>query len=203
MSECCGGAYARVNQIPLVRQTPCRPVRRDSRTMRTSLNKTCNQIAARDSVLVNMHSYSSPLTETANQPLSASYQLLRLTYGLVPFLAGLDKFFNLLTDWEKYVPSAAAHLLPVTPGTFMLAVGIIEMIAGLAVLTILPRLGALVVTVWLIGVALSAGLAGYFDVAVRDLVMAAGAYTLAQLATLRGEREVAPTSVGATVKGHA
>jgi hypothetical protein len=57
-------------------------------------------------------------------------------------------------------------------------VGVIEMAAGLAVLTVLPRIGSLVVTAWLIAVALSAGLAGYFDVAVRDLLIAAGAYTL-------------------------
>ena len=148
-----------------------------------------------------MQPNSTPLHETP--ALSGSYQLLRLTYGLVPFLAGLDKFFNLLTDWEKYVPSVVADLLPVSPGTFLGVVGVIEMIAGLAVLTILPRLGALVVTVWLIGVALSAGLAGYFDVAVRDLVMAAGAYTLAQIAALRDETDVAPAALRATVKGHA
>lgn len=150
-----------------------------------------------------MQSNSSSLSETANEILPGSYQLLRLAYGLVPFLAGLDKFFNLLTHWEKYLPSAVTHLLPVSPGTFMVVIGVIEMIAGLAVLTVLPRLGALVVMVWLIGVALSAGLAGYFDVAVRDLVMAAGAYTLAQMAALREDPELAAAEVRGTVKGHA
>lgn len=148
-----------------------------------------------------MESNSTSFSETP--ALSGSYQLLRLTYGIVPFLAGLDKFFNLLTHWEKYVPTAVTQLLPVSGGTFMCVVGVIEMIAGLAVLTVLPRLGALIVTVWLIGVAASAALAGFFDVAVRDLVMAVGAYTLAQIAAARGEPDLAVSSVGRTVKGHA
>jgi uncharacterized membrane protein YphA (DoxX/SURF4 family) len=135
--------------------------------------------------------------------LSGTYQLLRITYGLVPFLAGLDKFFNLLTNWEKYLPSAVAQLLPVSPRLFMDAVGVIEMVAGLAVLTILPRIGALVVTVWLIAVALSAGLAGYFDIAVRDLVMAAGAYTLARIAALQDGSYVASVGNPARMQRHA
>jgi uncharacterized membrane protein YphA (DoxX/SURF4 family) len=142
----------------------------------------------------NLHDESS---------LSRTYQLLRFTYGLVPFLAGLDKFFNLLTNWEKYLPPAVAHLLPMSPGMFMAVVGIIEMLAGLAVLTILPRSGAVVVMIWLVAVGLSAALAGYFDVAVRDLVMAVGAYTLAQLAARKDAFYNEPISVRESLRQHA
>lgn len=135
--------------------------------------------------------------------LSRTYQLLRFTYGLVPLLAGLDKFFNLLTNWDKYLPPTVAHLLPVSPGVFMGVVGVIEMIAGLAVLTILPRIGALVVMIWLVAVGLSAAMAGYFDVAVRDLVMAIGAYTLAQLAARRDASYDEPTRARESLRQHA
>lgn len=115
------------------------------------------------------------------------YIPLRLCYGLVPIVAGADKFTNLLTDWSQYLPSQAAGLLPFEPGVFMMIVGVIEIVAGLAVLTKLTRLGALVVTAWLVLIAINVALAGYLDIAVRDLVMALGAYTLSGLAALRGE----------------
>ncbi|QDU40614.1 hypothetical protein Mal4_49720 [Maioricimonas rarisocia] len=119
--------------------------------------------------------------------LSSVYVPLRLTYGLVPVVAGLDKFTNLLTDWSAYLPPLAADLLPVAPDAFMGVVGIIEVLAGLAVLTKWPRLGAYVVASWLTLIALTLIPGGHFDVAVRDLVMAVGAVCLGQLAALRGE----------------
>jgi hypothetical protein len=108
-------------------------------------------------------------------------------------LAGLDKFFNLLTNWEKYLPPVVVHLLPVSPATFMGIVGVIEMTAGLAVLTILTRLGSWIVMAWLVAIACTVVLAGYLDIAVRDLVMAVGAYALAQIAAMR-EKAYAPGS---------
>jgi uncharacterized membrane protein YphA (DoxX/SURF4 family) len=119
--------------------------------------------------------------------LSSVYVPLRLTYGLVPIVAGADKFFNLLTDWSKYLPGAVAERLPVSAAQFMMAVGVIEIVAGLLVLAVLPRLGAAIVAVWLVLIAVNLVLAGYYDVAVRDLVMAVGAYTLSQVAAYRGE----------------
>lgn len=118
---------------------------------------------------------------------SSVYVPLRLTYGLVPLLAGLDKFVELLADWDRYLPAFAADVLPISPEAFMGVVGVIEMVAGLAVLTVLTRLGAYVVMAWLILIALVLVTAGYYDVAVRDLAMAVGAYTLGQVAALRGE----------------
>jgi uncharacterized membrane protein YphA (DoxX/SURF4 family) len=148
-----------------------------------------------------MQKHHSEINDPAN--FSGTYQLLRITYGVVPFLAGLDKFFNLLTNWEKYLPAAVAQLLPVSPRVFMDVVGVIEMIAGLAVLTILPRIGSLVVTAWLILVGLSAGLAGYFDITVRDFVMAAGAFTLAQIAARQGDSYVAAVGAPERIERHA
>jgi uncharacterized membrane protein YphA (DoxX/SURF4 family) len=104
--------------------------------------------------------------------------LLKWTYGLVPIVAGADKFTNLLADWDKYVAPAIADMLPVTPQLFMYIVGIIEIIAGVLVL-MKPKTGSLVVAAWLVGIAINLLLTGqYFDVAVRDIVMAIGAFTL-------------------------
>jgi uncharacterized membrane protein YphA (DoxX/SURF4 family) len=122
-----------------------------------------------------------------NDNLSSIYLPLRLTYGLVPLVAGADKFFNLLTDWSKYLPEQVASALPVSPATFMLLVGVIEIVAGLAVLTKFTRLGAYVVMAWLLLIAANLIIGRYYDIAVRDIVMAIGAYTLGQVAALRGE----------------
>lgn len=109
---------------------------------------------------------------------------LRLTYGLVPIVAGADKFTNLLTNWEDYLGTFKSAL-PFSPSTFMMIVGVIEIIAGIIVLT-RPLVGAYIVMIWLICIALELIIAThYYDVAVRDLVMAIGAYTLAQLTKLR------------------
>ena len=108
-------------------------------------------------------------------------QLLRLTYGFVPIVAGADKFANLLTNWKEYLNTSITHLLPFSTVTFISIIGIIEIAAGILVLW-RPRIGAWVVMGWLIVIALSLILEGrYFDVAVRDLVMAVGAFALAKL----------------------
>jgi uncharacterized membrane protein YphA (DoxX/SURF4 family) len=134
--------------------------------------------------------------------LSSIYVPLRLTYGLVPIVAGADKFFNLLTNWQKYLPDAVAAILPVSPAQFMMIVGVIEIVAGLAVLTKLPRLGAYVVMIWLLLIAVNLIIGHQYDIAVRDIVMAIGAYTLGQVAALRGDAWL-PGMVGAQgVSGH-
>jgi hypothetical protein len=126
-----------------------------------------------------------PITPSSNPSLEALYRPLWLTYGLVPLLAGLDKFLNLLTDWPKYLSPVIAGLLPVSGQTFMHAVGIIEIAVGLLVLTRWTRLGAWIATAWLVLIAVNLATMGLFDIAVRDLAMAVGAYTLARLAELR------------------
>lgn len=119
---------------------------------------------------------------TENQTMHNIGAILRITYGIVPIVAGLDKFTHLLTDWDKYLAPAIARLLPFNPHTFMLMVGVIEVIAGVIVL-VRPRIGGYIVMAWLIGIAINLLVGGqYLDVAVRDLVMAVGAYTLARVA---------------------
>jgi uncharacterized membrane protein YphA (DoxX/SURF4 family) len=128
--------------------------------------------------------------QTDRRSLDKIYLPLRLCYGLVPIVAGADKFTNLLTDWAKYLPDVVARALPVTPHAFMLLVGVIEIVAGLVVLLGLTRLGAYVVMAWLVSIAAVVTIGGYYDIAVRDLVMALGAYTLAEVAAMRGDRLV-------------
>jgi uncharacterized membrane protein YphA (DoxX/SURF4 family) len=120
-----------------------------------------------------------------NQP----WWLLRLAYGLVPIVAGLDKFTNLLTQWDQYLSPLVPRLLHVSPSTFMHIVGVIEIAAGILVMTRLTRIGAYVVSGWLAAIALNLLTTGrFFDIAVRDLVMSAGAFTLARLTEARGAR---------------
>ncbi len=122
-----------------------------------------------------------------NGTLNEIYWPLRLTYGLVPLLAGLDKYVGLLADWQRYLSPTAASLLPVAPSTFFHAIGAVEISVGLAVLAGASRLGALAASVWLVVISLDLTLGGFFDVAVRDLAMAVGAYTLARVARLHDE----------------
>lgn len=118
---------------------------------------------------------------------------LRWTYGLVPIVAGLDKFSNVLTNWADYLGNNRS-MIPIDALLFMKIVGIIEIIAGIIVLA-RPLVGAYIVMIWLICIALQLIVGGnYFDVAVRDLVMAIGAYTLAQLTKIRSRMEGETTS---------
>ena len=112
-------------------------------------------------------------------------RLMRYTYGLVPIVAGLDKFTNLLTDWKNYIAPSINSALPFSASTFMAIVGVIEIIAGIIVL-IRPRVGGYIVMAWLILIALTLLIGGqYYDVAVRDLVMAVGAFSLAKLSVVK------------------
>jgi len=118
--------------------------------------------------------------------LDSVYLPLKVTFGLVPLLAGLDKFFNLLTDWGSYLSPSVASMLPVSVATFMMIVGVIEMAVGVAILTKLTRLGAYVAMCWLVLIAGNLLIAGKLDVAVRDLALAVGAYSLGAISGLRG-----------------
>jgi uncharacterized membrane protein YphA (DoxX/SURF4 family) len=118
--------------------------------------------------------------------LNSSWWALRIALGVAPFLAGLDKFFNLLTNWTLYLNPLALRIIPVGPATFMRAIGVVEMIVGIAILTRWTRLGAYVAAAWLVGIALNLVTMGaFFDVAVRDLPIAVAAFTLARLTEAR------------------
>jgi len=120
--------------------------------------------------------------ETQQRVVDSAWWTLRVTFGLVPFLAGLDKFFNLLTFWPKYIAPAFESLIPMSPQAFMYVVGVIEIVAGLAVLfTRWTKPFAYVVAAWLTCIAINLIAGKFFDIAVRDLVMAVSALTLARL----------------------
>ncbi len=122
--------------------------------------------------------------------ITSAFWSLRIAIGATAFLAGLDKFFNLLVHWETYVSPVLTKIVPISATSLMHIAGIIEMIAGLAVLSGVTRFAGYVVAAWLTLIALSLLTTGqFFDVAVRDLVMATGAYALARLSAVRADAE--------------
>lgn len=110
------------------------------------------------------------------------YQPLRITFGVVPIVAGLDKFTNLLVHWQDYLSPFAARLLPVPASLLMPVVGVVEIAVGVLILTRWTRIGAYVAAGWLTLIALNLSTMGRLDVAVRDLVMAVAAFALGSLA---------------------
>ncbi len=116
------------------------------------------------------------------QSIKPTFNLLKLTFGIVPIIAGLDKFTNLLTHWEQYINPTLGSMLPFSASTFMMIVGVIEIIAGIIVLK-KTEIGGYIVAAWLTVIALTL-LVGfnYVDVAVRDLVMAISAFSMARIA---------------------
>ena len=132
----------------------------------------------------------------SHRSLDSAWWALRIGLGLAAFLAGLDKFFNILTDWSLYVSPFTERLLPISVGAFLAVVGVIEMLVGLAVLTVWTRFGAYVAAVWLLAVSVNLLFTGQFlDIAVRDVAMAIAAYTLARLTEARQPAEEAGLSL--------
>lgn len=126
---------------------------------------------------------------TESQVVRTTQTTLRWVYGLVPIVAGVDKFFNLLTNWEMYLNPLALRIVPVSDVMFMHIVGVIEIIAGVLTLA-RPRIGGIVVMAWLLAIALQLFAMGQFlDIGVRDCVMAIGALTLVRLTPFVDLRE--------------
>ena len=127
--------------------------------------------------------------------LNAAWWALRIGLGLAPILAGLDKYFNVLTDWSMYLSPLATRVVPVQPATFMHIVGLIEIIAGIIVLSRWTRLGAYIVMAWLLAICVNLLTTGMFhDLAVRDFELAIAAFALAQLTAVREETVAAARS---------
>jgi hypothetical protein len=144
----------------------------------------CNRFAPATSILVkgvNMH-------KEFDSRLDRAWWALRIGLGVGPFLAGLDKYFNLLTNWTAYISPLALKILPFNAQTFMHIVGVIEMIVGLAILTKWTRVGAYVASAWLLAIAINLVSTGmFFDVAVRDVEIALAAFVLARMTEVRSE----------------
>jgi hypothetical protein len=127
---------------------------------------------------------------TTRRPAYQAYQILYIGFIVAPFLAGLDKFTNLLANWEQYLAQWVERLLPIPGHTLMMLVGIVEMAAAVLV-AVRPRIGAHVVAAWLLGIIVNLLLIpGYFDVALRDFGLALAALALARLSEEFAEERV-------------
>jgi hypothetical protein len=108
-----------------------------------------------------------------------AFHILRAGFTIAPIIAGADKFTHLLVDWDKYVAPAVGRV--VSPHTLMLAVGVVEIIAGLLV-WVRPRIGGYVVMAWLWAIIVNLlMIPGYYDIALRDFGLSLGALALARL----------------------
>jgi|SRR4051812_14079927 hypothetical protein len=115
-------------------------------------------------------------------PAYQAYQILHVAFVIAPVIAGADKFLHVLVNWDQYLSPMIARMLPVSTHTFMLGVGVIEIVAGLLV-AVMPAIGGAVVALWLCGIILNLlSIPGYFDIALRDLGLALGAFALSRLA---------------------
>ena len=126
-------------------------------------------------------------TSTVVSPAHRAYQILHFAFTVAPIIAGADKFFDKLGDWDKYLAPQIANMIPAH--SFMMIVGAIEIVAGLLVLW-KPKIGAFIVAIWLLGIIGNLILLGnYYDVALRDLGLCLGALALGYLAIAhdRGE----------------
>ena len=125
--------------------------------------------------------FSSEEKAHASTPSYQAYQILHLGFTVAPILAGLDKFFGLLVNWDQYLPAFANNLTGGHGHDLMYVVGIIEIVAGLGV-WFKPRVFAYVVSAWLLLIVVNLLLIpGYFDVALRDFGLSLGALALARL----------------------
>jgi len=111
-----------------------------------------------------------------------AFRILHLGFVVAPILAGLDKFFDVLVDWDRYLAPVVTDVLPFSAHTIMVAVGVIEIAAGVLV-AVRPRIGGYVVAVWLWGIIVNLLVAGdFYDIALRDFGLSLGALALAKLA---------------------
>jgi uncharacterized membrane protein YphA (DoxX/SURF4 family) len=120
--------------------------------------------------------------------LELPWWALRIGLGVGPIITGADKFFNKLTDWTMYLSPLATKTVPVSAATFMHVVGVVEIIAGIVVLSRFTKIGAYVVSAWLLGIAVNLLTTGmFYDLAMRDVEIAIAAFTLSQLTRVREE----------------
>ena len=140
-------------------------------------------------------------SEKLSDPAYQAYLVLRTTFVVAPILFGVDKFFNWMTFWPKYLWIGFPHFLSVTPQSFMYGVGVIEIVAGLGVL-VLPRLAPYVVAGWLGGIitneiiksiAIGGHTQVFWDIALRDFGLMIAAFALARLAAKYAPRRLVGT----------
>ena len=128
---------------------------------------------------------STDHTSELRDPTFQAFALLRTVFTIAPILFGLDKFFDILTDWNQYLAPWINDIVPGSATTAMEIVGVIEVAAGILV-ALAPRVGAYVVALWLLGIIVNLlSLPGYYDVALRDFGLFVAALALGRLAQAR------------------
>ena len=143
---------------------------------------------ARTLVAGDIEPAAPPAARHTARPSYQAYRILLLGFTVAPILAGLDKFFNLLVDWDRYLPGAVNALVGGHGQALMMVVGVIEIVAGLGV-ALRPRIFSYVVAAWLWGIIVNLLLIpGYFDVALRDFGLSLGALALGRLSVEYGDR---------------
>ena len=122
--------------------------------------------------------------DMASSPSYQAYQILHFGFTVAPIVAGADKFLHILTDWDKYLPPVVNNMIGGHGHTLMLAVGVIEIVAGIGVF-LKPKIFAYVVAAWLFLIIVNLLLIpGYFDIALRDLGLLLGALALGRLSAI-------------------
>ena len=135
--------------------------------------------------------------------LSVGWWALRIGLGVGPIITGIDKYFNKLADWGMYLSPLATKVVPVSATTFMHIIGVVEILAGLIVLSRWTKLGSYVVMLWLIGIAVNLVTTGmFYDLAMRDVEIAVGAFALSQLTAVREQYATANQSAKAVIGSH-
>lgn len=131
---------------------------------------------------MNTPSDQSSIADTiSGSPAHQAFRILQFGFTVAPILAGLDKFFHMLVNWDQYLPGVVANASPIPAHTLMLIVGVIEIVAGIGV-WLKPRIFAYIVAAWLAVIIINLLLIpGYFDVALRDLGLCLGALALGRL----------------------
>jgi hypothetical protein len=128
--------------------------------------------------------------------LNTSWWVLRIGLGVGPIITGIDKYFNKLTDWGMYLSPVVTTIVPVRATTFMHIAGVVEIIAGLVVLSRWTKVGSYLVMFWLLGIAVNLLITGmFYDLAMRDVEIALGAFVLSQLTAVREQQTEAKTAV--------
>jgi len=118
--------------------------------------------------------------------LNGAWWALRIGLGVGPIVAGIDKYSNILADWSMYLSPLATKIIPVSAATIMHVIGVVEIIAGIIVLSRWTKIGSYIVMLWLLGIAVNLLTTGmFYDLAVRDVEIAIGAFTLSQLTAVR------------------
>ena len=132
--------------------------------------------------------------------LNVGWWALRIGLGVGPIITGIDKYFNKLADWGMYLSPLATKVVPVSTTTFMHVIGVVEIIAGLVVLSRWTKLGSYILMLWLIGIAVNLLTTGmFYDLAMRDVEIAIGAFALSQLTVVREQYATAKQGAKAAV----